>query len=198
MRVFMTAMALATFPCAALAQTPAPVESASAASEAAAPASVRIPAGTLVQLEITEHLDSENSRQEQLFAMRLAEPIVIGGREVVPAGALAGGEVIDAAPSAFGGRQGRLILSGRFLEIAGQRVRIRAMHVSGAGEDRGSTALAVGMLAGPAGFFVQGGEVHIQPGARANARIAVDVDVPLEPAEAPTEPESQSLGGETQ
>lgn len=187
---------------------------AAATSEAAAPvtaepaappgATVRIPAGTVVQVEITEALSSETSQQEQLFALRLAEPIVIDGREIVPAGALGGGEVIDAHPSAFGGRQGRLIISGRFIEIGGQRVRIRSMQVGSAGEDRAGAALTVAVLVGVPALLVQGGEVHIPVGTRATARIAADVDVSPEPPApavaggAATETTQQSSGGETQ
>lgn len=148
---------------------------------APAPQSIRIPAGTVVQVELTEALSSRSSQQEQTFGMRLAEPITIDGREIVPAGAIAGGEVIDAHASAFGGRQGRLIISGRFVEINGQRARIRGMQITAAGEDRGNTALAVSMIpyAGIAGIFVQGGEVDIPVGARGTARIAEDIEVPI-------------------
>jgi hypothetical protein len=194
----------------ALAQAPeeaAPVEQA-APLVAEAPASIRIPAGTVVQVELTEALSSETSEQEQLFGLRLAEPIVIDGRDLVPAGAEGGGEVIDAAPSAFGGRQGRLIISGRYIEIGGQRVRIRGMQITAAGDHRVNTALAVSMIpyAGIAGIFVQGGEVEIPVGARGTARLAADVDIPIaapaaaEEAAAPPPEElvQASHGGENQ
>jgi hypothetical protein len=118
-----------------------------------------------------------------LFGLRLAEPLVVDGRELVPAGAAGGGEVIDAHASAFGGRQGRLIISGRFVEINGQRARIRGMQITGAGEDRGNTALAVSMIpyAGIAGIFVQGGEVDIPVGARGTARLAEDIEISIAP-----------------
>lgn len=164
--------------------------------EAAAPSPqvMRIPAGTVVQVELTEALSSRTSQQEQLFALRLAEPIVVDGQAVVAAGAMGGGEVIDAHPSAFGGRQGRLIISGRFIEINGQRARIRGMQITAAGEQRTNTALAVSMIpyAGVAGIFIQGGEVDIPVGARGTARLAEDVVIPVapytEPNAVPAEP----------
>lgn len=152
---------------------------------------IRIPAGTVVQVELTEALSSRASQQEQLFELRLAEPIVVNGREVVAAGALGGGEVIDAHPSAFGGRQGRLIISGRFIEINGQRARIRGMQITAAGEDRGNTALAVSMIpyAGIAGIFVQGGEVEIPIGSRGTARLAEDVEIAIPSLAEPAPPQ---------
>ncbi len=147
---------------------------------------VRIPAGTIVEVELAEPLSSRTSEQEQLFALRLAAPIIIDGREVVPAGAAGGGEVIDAARSAFGGRQGRLIISGRYIEIGGQRARIRGMQITAAGDHRANTALAVSMIpyAGIAGIFIQGGEVEIPAGARGTARLAEDIEIAAVPAPA--------------
>jgi len=159
----------------------------------AAATSVRIPAGTSVQVELTEALSSQTSQQGQLFGLRLAEPIIIDGREIVAAGALGGGEVIDAHPRAFGGRQGRLILSGRFVEIGGQRVRIRGMQMTAAGSDRANASLW-------AGGFVQGGAVEIPAGARATAILAVDVDLPIEAAATsnPAPRVEQAAAGENQ
>lgn len=140
---------------------------------------VRLPAGTVVQVELTETLSSQTSRQQQTFGLRTVEAIIVDGEVIVPAGAPGGGEVIDAAASAFGGRQGRLILSGRYIEIAGKRARIRGMQITAAGKDRATTAIAAAFVpyAGVASIFVQGGKVEIPAGARGSARLAEDVDV---------------------
>jgi hypothetical protein len=166
---------------------------AAAAVEASAPATFRIPAGTAVQVEITEALSSESSLPRQVFNLRLAEPIVLtDGRVLVPAGVIGGGEVVDAHPSAFGGRQGRLILSGRFLEIGGQRVRIRSMQLNVAGADRSGAAMTAAIVVGVPAFLIQGNEVHIPVGTRATARLAVDVDVPVESLSPPAAPASEA------
>ncbi len=156
------------------------IEAPPAASAATSDLTVRIPAGTVIQVELAEPLSSRSAQIGQLFGLRLAAPIVVDGREVAPAGAAGGGEVIDAHAAAFGGRQGRLIISGRYIEINGERVRIRGMQITAAGEDRGNTALAVTMIpyAGVAGIFVQGGQVEIPAGASGTARLAADVAVP--------------------
>ncbi len=147
-----------------------------------APATLTIPAGAEIEVELTEPLSSQTNRQEQTFGLRLAAPIIIDGREIVAAGAPGGGEVIDAHPSAFGGRQGRLIISGRYIEIGGQRARIRSLVITSVGgEARTNAALAVSMIpyAGVAGIFVQGGKVEIPAGARGTARLATDVQMPI-------------------
>lgn len=146
---------------------------------------VRLAAGTLVEVELTDALGSDDSNEGDLFGLRLLSPLYVGDHEIAPIGTIGGGEVIDATPSGFGGRQGRLIVSGRFLQIGGQRVRIRGMQITAVGDDRTNTALAVSMIpyAGVASLFIQGGEIQIPVGARGTARIAEDVDIPLAAAE---------------
>src|SRR5262245_21652023 len=87
-------------------QAAPPADPAQATPAAAtAEATVRIPAGTVIAVEITEALSSRTSQMGQTFALRLAEPITINDEIVVPAGAVGGGEVIDAHRSGMGGRQ---------------------------------------------------------------------------------------------
>ena len=91
-----------------------------------------------------------------------------------------GSEVIDSHAAAFGGRQGRLSISGRFLLINGERVRIHGMEITAAGQNHANTALAVSMIpyAGIAGIFVHGGNIEIPVGARGAARLGAAVSLP--------------------
>lgn len=159
----------------ALTPQTAPVEAAVASPE------INIPAGTEISVVLAEPLSSSTSQIGDLFALRLSEPIIVDGREIVSAGALGGGEVIDAKSSGIGGRQGRLILSGRFLVINGEQVRIRGLRWTGAGEARVNQALALSFVpyAGVASIFLHGGEVVIPEGAQGVARIAVDLEFPI-------------------
>ena len=149
LRNALVAIGLFALPEAAQAQAiAAEAPAAPVAAAMASSAQIRIPAGTLVFVEITETLGSKISAREQTFGLRLAEPIAINGQTVVPAGANGGGEVIDAQPAGFGGRQGKLVVSGRFLEINGERVRIRAMTLTGVGRDNAPGALGASSLNG--------------------------------------------------
>jgi hypothetical protein len=148
-----------------------------------APSMVQIPAGTPIVVEFSEALSSRTTQMGYLFALRLAEPIIINDEIAVPAGAVGGGEVIDAHRSGMGGRQGVLTLSGRFIEVGGQRIRIRGMQVLAAGEDNTREAVNTTLIVGGAvgatiGLLIQGGEVEIPVGARANAIIATAFDTP--------------------
>jgi hypothetical protein len=200
------ALAMTAFPGLALAQTETPPPT--IPSEIAAPAVIRIPAGTIIEVELVDPLSSRTSQIGDFFALRLRAPIVVEGREIVNAGAVGAGEVIDADSSGFGGRQGKLIISARYLDIGGQRVRIRGMQLTAVGRDRVNTALAVSMIpyAGIAGIFLSGGEIDLPAGAYGTARLAVDLEIPeaslvvaateqTAPVEAPSEQAAQS--GET-
>jgi hypothetical protein len=146
-------------------------------SVAAQVQTVRVPAGTAVELEFVDTLNSKTNTTGQLFAVRLREPIVVDGQIVVPAGAIGGGEVIDASRAGMGGRAGKLILSGRFLEVQGQRVRIRGLQSVLAGQDRSRTAVNTALLVPYVGFlggFIQGGEIEVSSGTAARAFLATD------------------------
>jgi hypothetical protein len=175
----------------AYAQTtePAPlaVEPAAVAAETPpAPTTVTIPAGATILVEFTETLSSRTSQTGQLVGLRLVEPIYVNGQTIVEAGATGGGEVIDASRSGMGGRSGKLIVSGRFIEIAGQRARIRGLQVVIAGEDNSREAVNTMILVpyvGWMGGFIQGGEIEIPAGTRAEARFATNVVVPMPAAQ---------------
>lgn len=174
--------------------TPTSVEpqapSAATASEAAgtvvattAPATgfVTLPAGAPVEIELVNALSSATSKLGDRFPIRLAEPIVVDGVVVVPAGALGEGEVIDVTGAGINGKQGKLIISARFLELNGQRVRIRGMSIVATGKSR--VDLATGMMLVPyvglATVFVRGGNIEMPAGTRATAKLAQAVELPI-------------------
>jgi len=76
---------------------------------------VTIPAGTVLHLRVTRAFGSDISRIEDPVSATLAQPVLIGGRMVLPAGSSASGYVSDAArPGKVKGR-GRVAV--RFTRI---------------------------------------------------------------------------------
>lgn len=159
-----------------------PINMPQAVVTAAVPQTIRVPAGTVVELEFIDALSSKTSTTGQTFGLKLSQPVVIDGQSIIPAGAIGGGEVIDASRSGMGGRSGKLIVSGRFLEVQGQRVRIRGLQSVLAGQDRSRTAVNTVIVFGVLGTFIQGGDVEISAGTSARAQLAVDlvVTVPIQ------------------
>jgi hypothetical protein len=138
------------------------------------PASV-IAAGTLVTLVITEPLSSSKSKSGDHFGLKLAEPIMVGGVVLMPAGAVGQGEVIDAKPANIGGRPGRLVLAARYVESGPLRVTLQSFKLGGGGKDRSELAVEATIAVGIVGVLIPGGGVEYQTGTFATAKVAADV-----------------------
>lgn len=174
-------------------QAPAPVPTdpstvpPSAPAEAAAPfaGSDRLPAGTIVELELTETIASSRSQRGDKFGLRVVEAISVHGRLVIPAGSLATGQVVHAAASSGGGKAGELLLAARTVDARGRQVSLRGMRLGGAGQARSDAAIGMSAALGvavpvlaPLALFLKGREIEIPAGTRAHAKLAQDV--PLE------------------
>lgn len=127
------ALLLLTSPaCLSAQQGPAPA--ADAAKPATAPAPVApcmhcIPALTPVVLVLDADLGSKISKTGDTFPLHLAQPIVIDGAEVVPAGTPGQGEIIHAKKAGGSGTAGELVLAARYLTIGSRQVRLRSLRV---------------------------------------------------------------------
>jgi hypothetical protein len=153
-----------------------------------------VAAGTAIELEIAEALDSSKQKRGDKFAIALHAPVYVGDRVLIPAGTRGVGEIVHAERSRGGGKPGELIVAARYLELDGQRIALRGMRVGANGKDKSGTALALSMAVGPFAHFVHGGEVQIPVGTLADAKIAAafsmtqpatDVPVTAPSADAP-------------
>ena len=145
---------------------------------------VRLTAGTQLEVELVAPLSSATSHLGEKFALRLAMPISSDGVEIVAAGATGEGEVIDAAPAGMAGRAGKLILAARRLDLHDRPVRIRGMTLMAAGKSRVGLATVVLLTpyVGVTAALIQGGEVEIPAGTHYTVKLAEDVDLPINPS----------------
>lgn len=159
----------------------APEGGAVAAVAPPAPAVLHLSAGTPIEVEMAETISSLTSHLADRFSIRLAAPVVRDGVEVVASGAPGEGEVIDVARAGISGKQGKLIISARYLDLNGARVRVRGMTLTTSGKSRVDLATGVMLVpyVGLASILIKGGEIEIPAGARATVRLAEDVDLPL-------------------
>lgn len=100
------------------------------AAQAPAPPPVVVPAGTTLTVRLGEALGSKLSSAGQSFTATLAEPVVVDGNTVIPTGAKARGQVIDAKPL------------GRFKGGALLEVRLTSITVNGAEQSIESSAVS--------------------------------------------------------
>lgn len=169
--------------------TTAPIAAAPTAAGVAAASSRLVPADTGVVLETAQALSSATAKRGDGLALRLAEPLVMDGATVLPAGAACHGEVIHAERSRGGGKPGELLLAARYIEYEGRRIPLRGFRLSGAGQEKMGAAIGVAIVAGPLAMFLRGGQIEIPAGARAQARLAEAVELSLV-APAPSAPAS--------
>lgn len=156
-----------------------------------------VAAMTMVEIEFAETVSSKTSHIGDHFRIRLAEPLIVDGHIVAPAGTAGVGEVVHAAKARAMGKAGELILAARYLELNGQHIPLRTLRYGRSQGKDPSTAIGVGNMvaaavmpiASVAAFFISGGEVNIPAGTRANAKVAAESHVP--PAD-----ESNSRGKE--
>lgn len=144
-----------------------------------------VPARTPVEIEIVDAVSSRTNRTGERFAIRLAEPLIVDGRMVAPAGTPGVGEVVHSARAGAMGRAGELILAVRYLELGSTQLRLRSLRFGQQGRDSSggvaiasSVAGAVMPLASVVGFLIQGGHVNVPAGTRANAMTAEDAMLP--------------------
>ncbi len=168
-----------------------------AATVAPSAACCRIPEGTNIELEIIDPQGSKTSQIGAMFAIRLAEPVIIDGRTLITTGALGQGQVVHAAKARMMGKAGELILAARFIEADGIKLPLRTFNFgSGRGTDRAGTALAVTALVGVVGVLVTGGDIVIPTGTRAHAKTSAEVTVGEQAAPAPLPIQSNQQQGE--
>jgi hypothetical protein len=168
---------------AAAAQTEAAATPATAEAAPVPPGMARLAAMTPVAFEFVEPLSSNLNKNDDMFPIRLIAPIrAADGTELVPAGTMGQGQVVQAAKSGWGGKAGELTVAVRFIDYKGVHIPLRRFRMGGIGEDRTSNAFAVGMVVPLATFFMNGGEKTIVVGTRGNAIVSADTDIPADPA----------------
>ena len=149
----------------------------------------KVPALTPVELEFVDAASSRTSKSGDLVELKLAEPIVIEGRTIAPAGAKAFAEVIQASRSGLMGKAGELTFAARYIEVGDKHLPLKRF---GFGRSQGSdpsgtlmtlnvAAAAALPVASVALIFVSGGNVDIKSGARAHAVVATDTIVASNP-----------------
>lgn len=168
-----------------VANTPLPSSAPAAPAIAESTGCCRIVAGTVVDLEIMEPINSFKQHRGDNFALRLAESVAVDGRVVIPAGTPGVGQIVHAQAAHSGGAAGELILAARHLDYAGQQLPLRGLKLGATGKDNTGLALGVTIAAGPFAMFIRGREIEIPAGTRVNAKLAQDFVIPSAPVAPP-------------
>jgi hypothetical protein len=139
-----------------------------------------IPALTPLALVLVEPVSTRTAKRGDRFQVRLSSPLEFPGI-TVPAGTMGHGEVVHAQKAGAAGRAGELILAVRCLNFEGKCIKLRSLKVAPfQARDRSDAALAVGIVAGFAGFLVSGGHSELAAGSPLTALTAEAVPWPIQ------------------
>lgn len=162
----------------ASAPAPPPAAVAPAAPDGSAPAapsaaqSGQLAAGTAVWIQLVDPVSSNGGRTGDHFAIRLAAPLTVDGKVVVPAGVTGQGEIVYAEAGGGGGAPGKLVLAARYLDAPGGRIRLKAFHLADGGDSHFREMQVAAEIAGPLVMLVNGADVVYPAGTIAKAKIA--------------------------
>jgi hypothetical protein len=108
-----------------------------------------VPAGTSIAVRTTNALSSESSKAGETFEASLAQPVVVGGVTVLPAGATATGKIVKAASAGRMKGEGVLSLALTSLTVKGHSYNLITEPVSQTAKSRGKRSAT--MIGGGAG-----------------------------------------------
>jgi hypothetical protein len=151
------------------------VDTAAAAEQAAPPPvekpkPIVVPAGTVLTVKIGQALGSKTSQAGQTFMATLAQPVSVGGRKALPAGATASGTVVNAKAKGKIKGQGELELKLTSISVGGHTYPIQTNSFSSTEKGKGKrTAVATG--GGAAGGALIGGIAGGGKGAAIGAGV---------------------------
>jgi hypothetical protein len=131
-----------------------PMEQAQApAAETPAPAPPRpkiIPAGTVIRVRLNQEVGSKVSQTGETFTGSVMDPIVVGGRTLIPAGATVSGEVTDAKSAGRFKGGAELAITIRSVTVGGVPHALSASTVSRVSTGKGKRSAA--LIGGGAGL----------------------------------------------
>ena len=107
---------------------------------------VTIPEGTSLTVRLGEALGSKLSQPGQSFSATLADPVQVGGKTVIPAGAAARGTVVDAKPLGRfkGGASLQVQLSSITIHGTEHEIQTSAVSQTAKGKGKRTAVLAGG------------------------------------------------------
>lgn len=135
-------------------------------------------AGSTVSVRLLEELTTERklARVGQRFRMEIAEPVMLNGKIVIPAGSPAQGEITSVRNKGMWGKSGHITARVLYATVGGRQIRL-----SGTFDDKGVTGTAgvVGSIAlvPLAGFFVTGTSARINSGTVIGAYLDEDISI---------------------
>ena len=127
---------------------------------------VVVPEGTDFSIATVDEITSKTANKDDVVAMRVEEPVVIGNQVVIPKGAFVRASVADVKRAGHFGHAGTLSLKiESTTAVDGQKIPLRASKAS-AGDSHMGTTVALTVLFGPLGLLKHGNDVKYPAGTK--------------------------------
>lgn len=140
-----------------------------------------LPMGTPLILTTRSQVSTKDNKAGDRIYLEVAEGISYRGQVIVPAGAVAVGEVARADRNGHFGKKGKLDIHLLYVETPSGPIRL-----SGQANDEGTsgtiTSVATIVLVSPLGFLVHGTSAHIPYGTTVKAYLAEDMKFAVQDA----------------
>jgi hypothetical protein len=132
---------------------------------------------TLIRLMVLNEVSTRTVKAGERFVLRVDEPVTVSGVTIIPVGAKAWGEVLDAEGSGAGGKAGTLAVRLLHVEAAGAQ-----LPISGESQTKGEKgtkqvvlgAIGLGILA-PFALLAPGNNAKLKAGEIFNAYFTSDL-----------------------
>jgi len=120
------------------------------------PQSVVIPAGAHITIRLNESIDAKKNKAGDSFEGSVDQPVVIGGKTVIPKSSLVNGTVVEAVPAGKLKGEGRLAIALTQIKVQGGSYAISTATVSTKLHGKGKRSAVMIGGGGGAGALVGG------------------------------------------
>jgi len=132
-----------------------------------------LPKGTMVRLMVTKEVNSRDNHPGDRFVLRVDEDVQVHGMTVVPVGAKAWGELIEAKQTGGVGKSGRINARLLYVEVNGNRIDLDGERQSSGSGGTGQVVASV-IAFGPFGLLMKGNNATIKAGEIFNGYTLAD------------------------
>lgn len=132
---------------------------------------LRLERDTLVNLMVLTEVNSRESLPGHRFKLRVHQPVIVGGRTLIPEGALAWGEVASAQRTGAIGQAGELGVRLLYVDVDGVRIPLSGQRAS-TGRDAADKVILSVLGFGILGLLAKGNNAKFKAGDLVEGHVA--------------------------
>ena len=139
---------------------------------------VVLKAGTVVPLETVSLIKSDNATVGRTIDFRVTRDIEVDGETVIPAGAIAKGQVTRSQKAKGLGKAGFVEVKIKSVTaVDGQEVYLSGGNINQEGDDKAGLAIILGLFVCILFLFMKGKDGEIPPGFSFDANVASTINI---------------------